>query len=149
MSAQYDSSILAESQSDPDHPQFEFTSRKVVSVPDINNGQYSANTIDFDLNSLSSNNQFIDWRAAYVSIPLIMTVSGYSTAVTTVVAADPSTTPPTPETTTTTYTDNTQKQLFAASLKSCTANLIHSMSVQLNNNTLIPITPFSKSHGQL
>jgi len=143
MSAQYDSSILAESQSDPDHPQFEFTSRKVVSVPDINNGQYSANTIDFDLNSLAANNQFIDWRAAYVSIPLIMTVSGHTTAVTTVIVANPSANPPVVGSTTTTYTNNNQKQLFAASLKSCTANLIHSMSVQLNNNTLIPITPFS------
>ena len=72
MSSQYDTSILAESQADPDTPQFEFTSRKNVWVPDINQGQYSANTIDFDLNSLAANNQFIDWRPAYLTIPLIM-----------------------------------------------------------------------------
>ena len=124
MSEAYDQSLLQESLEGPSETSFDFLSRNHVWVPDQNNGSYSANTIDFDLNSLATNNQYADYKGAFLEVPLTLTVSADATVIGQTAEA-------------------VKAQVFAASMKNNICNLIHSMSIMLNNNTLIPITPFN------
>jgi hypothetical protein len=126
MSQERDNAILRETQEGPDASEFNFHKRNLMSVPDINQGSYVANTIDFNLDSLATTNKYVNWKGSFLTVPLVLTVSTDAGAG--VLGAD---------------ADSIRQQIFAASMKNNTANLIHSMSIALNQNPVVTIQGFN------
>ena len=97
---------------------FEFENKQwIYQVDNSNGGSYSTGQVNFDLG-----NTFTDWtnfREGVITIPLVMSLSGGASSITTNVA-----------------------NAFAMSLKNGYHQLIHSYSIQLNGITYKEITHF-------
>ena len=63
--------ILEQAMNDPAPPSFDVLERRVVIVPDSNNGAYT-NSVTFSLANCANNGNYIDWLNSYASIPLVL-----------------------------------------------------------------------------
>jgi hypothetical protein len=105
-----------------------FLNQSWLSVLDSNNGSYSSSQATLETTSLASSDRFMDYREAYLSIPLLLTL-GNSTDVNTAGLAGAT---------------NVSKIM---GLKNSYTSLIHSMSVDLNGTNIIQSTPFSELYN--
>ncbi len=104
-----------------------FIRKDVVYVNDMNNGSYGqTNQLQFDLSSIANSGQWASFSEAYLEIPLVMVLSGEDASAT---------------------VDATNSS-FVAGLKGGFHHLIDSMSVQLNNTTIIQQTRLNNIHAQ-
>ena len=101
-----------------------FLNQSFLQVLDSNNGSYSSSQATLETTSLASSDRFMDYREAYLSIPLLLTL-GNNTNVNSAGLADAT---------------NVSKIM---GLKNSYTSLIHSMSVDLNGTNIIQSTPFS------
>ena len=105
-----------------------FLNQSFLSVLDSNNGSYSSSQATLETTGLASSDRFMDYREAYLSIPLLLTL-GNATNVNTAGLADAT---------------NVSKIM---GLKNSYTSLIHSMSVDLNGTNIIQSTPFSELYN--
>jgi hypothetical protein len=102
-----------------------FVSKSVVYITDQNNGSYQSGQIQLDTSSLSNSGKWCAYSAAYLEVPLVLAL--YPTAE--VTGLD------------TNYDTN-----FAAGLKNGFYQLIHSLSVEYNNTTVIQLCPYTNMY---
>jgi len=93
-----------------------FTDKQFLYVNDQNNGNYSG-TITIDSTTLSNSGSYIGWSESYLLIPLVLQM--YSTNIA-----------------------NTSNVDFGMAMKSGFWQIIHSMSVDFNNGSVVQQTPF-------
>ncbi|MDA1177126.1 MAG: hypothetical protein O3C41_08605 [Bacteroidetes bacterium] len=105
-----------------------FLNQSWLQVLDSNNGSYSSSQATLETTSLASSDRFMDYREAYLSIPLLLTL-GNNTNVNTAGLANAT---------------NVSKIM---GLKNSYTSLIHSMSVDLNGTNIIQSTPFSELYN--
>ena len=116
-----DSIVYEISQSSGDTDQSIFLQKNWISILDNNNNSYSSGQVTIDTSQLSNSNRWMNYREAYLSVPLLLTASCsndplWSSALT---SAD-----------------------FAFGLKNNYASVIHSLSVDLQGSTVVQTTPF-------
>ena len=109
-----------------------FTKKDWVSILDNQNQNYQGNQSVIDTSQLANSNKFLNYREAYITLPLVITSTQTPvfTAGTTVITAMP-----TPATSTT-------SQDFAVGLKNWYGSLVHSFTVDYNGTTIIQQTPY-------
>lgn len=107
----------------------DFVDKKYLYVNDNNNGSYSSSIV-LDTTSISNSGSYVNWSESFISIPLVLQAE--SDAVT--LQASPLVTfnPITA----------TNSLDFMMGLKNGFWQIIHSMSVELNNGSVIQQTPF-------
>jgi hypothetical protein len=114
-----DETIFATSLDDQE-TDFIFDTKQMVYINDSNNSSYPNGQVSFDLAGLSNSGKFIDWRSSYIQIPLVMNMHTSGGAI-----AD------------------LPENVFAMSLKNHVYQLVHSLDVQLSNNSVVNLTSFS------
>ena len=105
----------------PQDTEFEFDTRQFVFIPDQNNSAYPNGQVQFDLAGLSNSGKFVDWSQSVIQVPLVLNVHSSAGA----------------------FAVPTVASNFGASLKNHVYQLIHSMDVQLSNNSITNLTSFS------
>jgi hypothetical protein len=98
-------------------PSSEFVEKQWLYVNDNNNSSYTGQVV-IDTTSLSNSGSYINWSEAFLAIPLVLQVEGDAT-ITSSLALD-----------------------YAVGLKSGFWQILHSMSVEFNNGSIIQQTPF-------
>ena len=105
-----------------------FLNQSYLSVLDSNNGSYSSSQSTLETTSLASSDRFMDYREAYLSIPLLLTLGNATNA------------------NNAGLVDATDVSKIMG-LKNSYTSLIHSMSVDLNGTNIIQSTPFSELYN--
>lgn len=98
-------------------PSSEFVEKNWLYVNDNNNSSYTGQIV-LDTTSLSNSGSYINWSEAFLAIPLVLQVEGDAT-ITSSLALD-----------------------YAVGLKNGFWQILHSMSVEFNNGSIIQQTPF-------
>lgn len=101
--------------------------KKWLNVIDQNNGSYQSGQATLETTSLSTSDRLMNYREAYLAVPLILTVAN---------TADNNTTG-------LTGVNNSK----VVGLKNSYTSLIHSMSVDLNGTNIIQTNPFSEFYN--
>jgi hypothetical protein len=96
----------------------EFVDKQWLYVNDNNNGSY-AGQIVLDTTSLSNCGSYINWSEAFLAIPLVLQAEGSATAITSTNSLD-----------------------YMMGMKNGFWQILHSMSVEFNNGSIIQQTPF-------
>lgn len=96
----------------------EFVDKQWLYVNDNNNGSYSGQIV-LDTTSLSNSGSYINWSEAFIAMPLVLQAEGSATAIT--------------------ATNNLD---YLMGLKNGYWQILHSMSVEFNNGSIIQQTPF-------
>jgi len=105
-----------------------FLNQSWLQVLDSNNGSYSSSQATLETTSLASSDRFMDYREAYLSIPLLLTLGNNTNS----------------NSAGLTNAANVSKIM---GLKNSYTSLIHSMSVDLNGTNIIQSTPFSELYN--
>ena len=105
-----------------------FLDKKWLSVLDQNNGSYSSGQSTLETTSLATSDRLMNYREAYLTVPLLITV-GNNTDVNNAGMA------------------NAASKSKLVGLKNSYTSLIHSMSVDLNGSNIIQQTPFSEFYN--
>jgi hypothetical protein len=98
-----------------------FVKKDWLSILDNQNGNYRGNQSVIDTSQLSNSNKYMNYREAYLAVPLVLSASGTSVTA--------------PETAATSFD-------YALGLKNWYGTLIHSMTLDLNGTTIVQQTPF-------
>ena len=98
-----------------------FLQKNWISVLDNNNNSYSSGQVTIDTSQLSNSNRWMNYREAYLSVPLLLTASA---------SADPL------------WSSALTSADYAFGLKNNYASVIHSLSVDLQGSTVVQTTPF-------
>lgn len=96
----------------------EFVDKQWLYVNDNNNGSYSGQIV-LDTTSLSNSGSYINWSEAFISMPLVLQAEGSATAITASNSLD-----------------------YLMGMKNGFWQILHSMSVEFNNGSIIQQTPF-------
>jgi len=96
----------------------EFVEKQWLYVNDNNNGSYSGQIV-LDTTSLSNSGSYINWSEAFIAMPLVLQAEGSATAITATNSLD-----------------------YLMGLKNGFWQILHSMSVEFNNGSIIQQTPF-------
>jgi hypothetical protein len=96
----------------------EFVDKQWLYVNDNNNGSYSGQIV-LDTTSLSNSGSYINWSEAFIAMPLVLQAEGSATAIT--------------------ATNNLD---YLMGMKNGFWQILHSMSVEFNNGSIIQQTPF-------
>jgi hypothetical protein len=99
--------------------QSEFVDKQWIYVNDMNNSSYSSQ-IQLDTTALSNSGAYLNYSEAFILMPLILQIESTAATLTSTSASD-----------------------YLAGLKSGYWNMIHSMTVELNNNNIVQQVPFS------
>lgn len=110
-----DQVILEQSLSDESGTPASFVDKQYIYVTDQNNGSYTG-AITIDSTSVSNSGAFLSWSESFLVIPVVLQM--YSTDL------------------------DTKKVDFGMALKAGYWNLIHSLSVDFNNKSVVQQTPF-------
>jgi len=94
-----------------------FVDKQWLYVNDSNNGSYTGQIV-IDSTTLSNSGSYIGWSESFLQIPLVLQAESAA------------------------ITANTQRFDFGMALKSGYWQLIHSMSVEFNNGSVVQQTPF-------
>ena len=102
-----------------------FIKKDWISILDNNNGIYSSNQSVIDTSQFSNSNKWINYREAYFTIPMFLTLTQTTTG-------------------SVNFTPNTAASScdYALGLKNWYGSIIHSFSVDLAGTTIIQQTPF-------
>ncbi len=115
-----------------------FVKKDWLNLQDQNNGNYGSNQLVLDTSQLANSNKYMDYRNAYLSVPLVMAISS--------VAPDAGATPAdfqsmlTDSSSNVIYSDGVQQSL---SLKNWFGSIIHSMLLDYAGTTIIQQTPLT------
>jgi hypothetical protein len=104
-----------------------FTKRDWISILDNQNQNYQGNQCVIDTSQLANSNKYMNYREAYLTIPLVLTLTQSSTPT---AASIP------PWATETTSPD------FSVGLKNWYGSIIHSFTCDLQGTTIIQQTPY-------
>jgi len=96
----------------------EFVDKQWLYVNDNNNGSYSGQIV-LDTTSLSNSGSYINWSEAFIAMPLVLQAEGSATAITATNSLD-----------------------YMMGMKNGFWQILHSMSVEFNNGSIIQQTPF-------
>jgi hypothetical protein len=96
----------------------EFVDKQWLYVNDNNNGSYSGQIV-LDTTSLSNSGSYINWSEAFIAMPLVLQAEGSATAITASNSLD-----------------------YLMGMKNGFWQILHSMSVEFNNGSIIQQTPF-------
>lgn len=98
-----------------------FVKKDWLNILDNQNGQYRGNQSVIDTSQLSNSNKYMNYREAYLAVPLVLTGSGAALGDTSqaATAAD-----------------------YSIGLKNWYGSLIHSLTLDFNGTTIIQQTPF-------
>jgi hypothetical protein len=96
----------------------EFVDKQWLYVNDNNNGSYSGQIV-LDTTSLSNSGSYINWSEAFIAMPLVLQAEGSATAITASNSLD-----------------------YMMGMKNGFWQILHSMSVEFNNGSIIQQTPF-------
>ena len=96
----------------------EFVDKQWLYVNDNNNGSYSGQIV-LDTTSLSNSGSYINWSEAFIAMPLVLQAEGSATAITASNSLD-----------------------YLMGMKNGYWQILHSMSVEFNNGSIIQQTPF-------
>ena len=94
-----------------------FVKKDWLSILDNQNGSYVGNQCVIDTSQLANSNKYMNYREAYLTVPMYLTLTGSAYAVAT--PAD-----------------------FAISLKNWYGSIVHSLTLDMNGTTIIQQTPF-------
>jgi len=100
-----------------------FIRKDWINILDNQNGQYSANQCVIDTSQLSNSNKYLNYREAYLSIPLLLTLTG----------GDADVFNPSQAATSVDY---------SIGLKNWFGSIVHSLILEYNGVTVIQQTPF-------
>jgi len=115
-----DSVILEQSLSDESSAVPDFVEKQILYVNDSNNSNYSSQIV-IDTTSLSNSGSWLAWSESFLVIPVVLQMQSAG-----IPAADTA----------------TRSLDYAMAMKSGYWNLIHSMSVEFNNSSVVQQTPF-------
>ena len=118
-----DSIVYEISQSSGATDQSIFLQKSWTSILDNNNNSYSSGQVTIDTSQLSNSNRWMNYREAYLSVPLLLTAS---------CSNDPLWDKDSP----------LSSADYAFGLKNNYASVIHSLSVDLQGSTVVQTTPF-------
>ncbi len=104
------------------------TDKKWLNVLDQNNGSYSSGQSTLETTSLSTADRFMNYREAYLAVPVLLTVGNNTNANNAGMA-------------------NATNKSKLVGLKNSYTTLIHSMSCDLNGTNIIQSTPFSEFYN--
>lgn len=104
------------------------TEKKWLQVLDQNNGSYSSGQSTLETTSLSTSDRFMNYREAYLSVPLIITV-GNNTDVNNAGMA------------------NATSKSKLIGMKNSYTSIVHSFSCDLNGTNIIQNTPFTELYN--
>lgn len=104
------------------------TDKKWLNVLDQNNGSYSSGQSTLETTSLSTSDRFMNYREAYLAVPVLLTVGNNTNANNAGMA-------------------NATNKSKLVGLKNSYTTLIHSMSVDLNGTNIVQSTPFSEFYN--
>jgi hypothetical protein len=104
------------------------TDKKWLQVLDQNNGSYSSGQSTLETTSLSTSDRFMNYREAYLSVPLILTV-GNNTNVNDAGMA------------------NAVSKSKLIGMKNSYTSIVHSFSCDLNGSNIIQNTPFTELYN--
>ncbi len=116
-----------------------FVKKDWLNLQDQNNGNYGSNQLVLDTSQLANSNKYMDYRNAYLSVPLVMAVSS-------TVVSDGATPPAfqsmisASDATVDSYLPGAQQCL---SLKNWFGSIIHSMLLDYAGTTIIQQTPLT------
>jgi len=96
----------------------EFVDKQWLYVNDNNNGSYSGQIV-LDTTALSNSGSYINWSEAFLAIPLVLQAEGSANAISATNSLD-----------------------YLMGMKSGFWQILHSMSVEFNNGSIIQQTPF-------
>ena len=116
-----DSIVYEISQSSGASDQSIFLQKNWISILDNNNNSYSSGQVTIDTSQLSNSNRWMNYREAYLSVPLLLTAS---------CSNDPL------------WASAGNSADYAFGLKNNYASVIHSLSVDLQGSTVVQTTPF-------
>lgn len=111
--------VVFEESSTIETPQTPFVDRDWGYVLDQQQGSYAGGQVTFDTSSIASQDRFTNWKEAYVTIPVVLSLNSSNA---TSIAG--STLP------------------FGAALKNGFWQLVHSFSVEVGGRTVVQLTPF-------
>jgi len=111
-----------------------FVSRQSVYVIDSNNGSYNGQ-IQIDTSSLSNSGRWVSYSEGVLQIPLVVTLTANAAPSSASVTGTPL------QSAASTNFQNLRKN-FAVGLKNGYYQLIHSLSVEYNNTSVVQLTPF-------
>ena len=114
-----DNYVLEKSLEDQDNT-FNIQGSQLIYAPDMNNGGYQSGQIQFDLTTFSNGGRYLDFKNSFITIPLVMTLSGSFV--------------------------QTKENAFAMSLKNGVHQLINGISIVLSNNEVVSNQPFTNLH---
>jgi hypothetical protein len=104
------------------------TDKKWLQVLDQNNGSYSSGQSTLETTSLSTSDRFMNYREAYLSVPLVLSVAN--------------------DTNVNTYgLENATNKSKLIGLKNSYTSIIHSFSCDLNGTNIIQNTPFTELYN--
>ena len=98
-----------------------FLQKNWISILDNNNNSYSSGQVTLDTSQLSNSNRWMNYREAYLSVPLLLTAT---------CSTDPL------------WNTASFSADYAFGLKNNYASVIHSLSVDLQGSTVCQTTPF-------
>jgi hypothetical protein len=113
-----DSLVFEDSINSEFHPS-DFVSKQWLYVNDNNNGNYQSQIV-LDTTALSNSGGYIGWSESFLAIPLVITLSAKDVAV---------------------LPTNTPIDYFVG-LKNGFWQILHSMTVEFNNNNVVQQVPF-------
>lgn len=97
-----------------------FTKKDWLSILDNQNGSYVGNQCVIDTSQLANSNKYMNYREAYLTVPMYLTLSGAGLAPqTAATAAD-----------------------YTVGLKNWYGSIVHSLTLDMNGTTIIQQTPF-------
>ena len=105
----------------PQSPEFVFSEKQTIFVPDSNNGSFPSGVVSFDLTSLANQSKWLDLQQSFISIPLVMQLKASAGA----------------------FSTANVENAFAMSLKNHVFQLLHSMSLEIGNNSVVNLTNFA------
>ena len=105
-----------------------FVKKDWIDILDNQNGSYNGNQSVIDTSQLSNSNKYMNYREAYLTIPLLLTATSPPDATTAnqFLPADAATSAD-----------------YVFGLKNWYGSIVHSMTLDLNGTTIIQTTPFS------
>ena len=106
-----------------------FVKKDWLNIIDNQSGQYSSNQSVIDTSQLSNSNKFMNYREAYLSIPLLLTLTS-ANATADILAADLA------PATAATSAD------YSVGLKNWFGSMIHQFTLDMNGTTICQQTPF-------
>ena len=103
-----------------------FIKKDWLNILDNQNGQYSSNQSVIDTSQLTNSNKYMSYREAYLSVPMLLTLTSSLPASNAVFA------PNTPAT----------SADFSIGLKNWFGTIVHSLTLDYNGTTIIQQTPY-------